>query len=151
MSFKLQTRELLNPTTGEVEGQIPVLGRDTARLRDDWMFLHKKGCLRLRNKGLSGRDYDVLMTYLGLLDFGNEIQITQKEIADDLGIPQQSVARSTKRLVELKILIEGEKIGRNKTYRLNTFFAWRGPIADKYYKSYEHDSRAIEELEPTHA
>lgn len=145
MGFKRDIRTLMNPATGEEEGELPVLVHQIAYLRDDFMFGHKKGYLRLAKEGLRGIDYDVLMVYLALLDLKNYVRVSQQEIADYLEIPRQNVNASTKRLVDRKILLEGEKVGVSKTYRLNSFFGWRGKIDEKYYEAYSNDSRNFED------
>lgn len=145
MGLTQETRKLVDPKTGKAEGNLPILVQQKAHLRDDWMFLHKKGFLRLAKEGLRGTDFDVLMVYFALLNFDNYVQLSQQDIADELGIAKQSVYRSTKRLIEKKILLEGEKVGRNKTYILNTFFGWKGSIGEKYYKAYEQHSQMMDE------
>lgn len=89
MTLKRDIRKLLNPITGLEEGEIPVLTHQSLPLRDEWMFDHVKGDLRLAKEGLSGRDYDVLMVYKAWLKFSaihsNYAQVTQQEIADYLG------------------------------------------------------------------
>lgn len=144
MSLQRETRKLLDPVTNLVEGEIPVLVHRKTHLRDEWVFAHKKGYLRLAKEGLRGTDFEVLMVYLGLLNFKNYVQLSQQDIADYLGIPKQNVYRSTKTLVEKKILLEGEKVGRNKTYRLNSFFGWKGEIGEEYYKAYYEDSMYLD-------
>jgi hypothetical protein len=145
MGYKKDTRTLMNPATGEEEGELPILVHQIAHLRDDFMFSHKKGFLRLAKEGLRGTDFDVLMVYFALLGFKNYVQVSQQEIADYLGIARQSVNRSTKRLIDKKILLEGEKIGNNKSYILNSFFGWKGRIDEKYYEAYSNDSRNFED------
>lgn len=150
MVLKREIRKLVDPATGQEEGEIPVLTHQSVSLRDKWMFSHVKGNLRLAKEGLSGRDYDVLMVYEAYLKYDNEhdnyVQITQQEIADYLEIPERSVRRSTKKLLEKKILVEGPRIGRNKTYMLNAFFGWKGKITEKYYRIYESHSRILDEF-----
>jgi hypothetical protein len=145
MGFKKDIRTLVNPATGEEEGELPILVHQIAHLRDDFMFGHKKGYLRLAKEGLKGADYDVLMVYLALLDFKNYVRVSQREIADYLGMQTQNVSRSTRKLVDSKILLEGEKIGASKTYRLNSFFGWKGKVDEKYYEAYSNDSRNFED------
>ncbi len=68
---------------------------------------------------LRGDDLRVLLALLGRLDFENLIQIEQSAIADRLKMQRQHVSRSIKRLVATECLLEGPKIGRSRTYRLN--------------------------------
>jgi hypothetical protein len=39
-----------------------------------------------------------------------------------------NVSRAIKLLVEKQILLEGPKLGRTHTYRLNSAFGWKGSI-----------------------
>ena len=148
MSLRPEIRKLVDPSTGKEEGEIPVLAHQNAALRDNWMFNHEKGYLRLAKEGLNGQDFEVLMVYFAKLDFNNYIQVSQQEIADYLEIPKQNVNRSTKKLVEKKILLEGPKVGRSKTYILSTFYGWKGRIGIKYYKTYDEHSNMLEQEEP---
>jgi DNA-binding IclR family transcriptional regulator len=75
---------------------------------------------------LSGADFRVMAALMARLDFENLIQVQQVEIAEHLGMQKQNVGRSIKRLVEMGILLEGPKIGRSRSCRLNPNFGWQG-------------------------
>jgi biotin operon repressor len=75
---------------------------------------------------LRGDDLRVLLLLMARLDFENLIQVEQTAIAEKLGMHKQSVNRSIKRLVDLGCLLEGPKIGRSRTYRLNPAYGWKG-------------------------
>ena len=75
-------------------------------------------------------DYRVLFMLMSILDFENEIQVSQAAIAQELGMLPPNVNRSIKRLVRLGCLLEGPKIGRSVTYRLNPSFGWKGSAAN---------------------
>ena len=75
-------------------------------------------------------DYRVLFMLMSILDFENEIQVSQATIAQELGMLPPNVNRSIKRLVKLGCLLEGPKIGRSVTYRLNPSFGWKGSAAN---------------------
>ena len=75
-------------------------------------------------------DYRVLFMLMAILDFENEIQVSQAVIAKKLGMRPPHVNRSIKRLVKLGCLLEGPKIGRSVTYRLNPSFGWKGSAAN---------------------
>lgn len=68
----------------------------------------------------------VLWALLGKLDFENLIQISQSEIASDLSMAKANVSRSIKALRERGVLLQGPKIGRSSTYRLNPDMGWKG-------------------------
>lgn len=75
---------------------------------------------------LRGDDLRVLLALLGRLDFENLIQIEQTAIAEKLGMQKQHFSRSIKRLIAQGCLLQGPKIGRSRTYRLNPAYGWRG-------------------------
>lgn len=68
----------------------------------------------------------VLMALLADLDYENYIQVAQMDIAEALNMQKTNVSRAVKNLLEFGIVIEGPKIGRSKTYRLNPQFGWKG-------------------------
>ena len=41
---------------------------------------------------------------------------------------KENVSRAIKLLVSKKIIVEGPKLGRTKTYRLNSNYGWRGQV-----------------------
>lgn len=72
----------------------------------------------------------VLMALLADLDYENYIQVAQMDIAEALNMQKTNVSRAVKNLLEFGIVIEGPKIGRSKTYRLNPQFGWKGTVTN---------------------
>lgn len=72
----------------------------------------------------------VLMALLADLDYENYIQVAQIDIAETLKMQKTHVSRAIKNLIEFGIVIEGPKIGRSKTYRLNPQFGWKGTVSN---------------------
>ncbi|KOP13180.1 hypothetical protein AMC97_15690, partial [Klebsiella pneumoniae] len=72
----------------------------------------------------------VLMALLADLDYENYIQVAQIDIAEALRMQKTHVSRAIKCLVEFGIIIEGPKIGRSKTNRLNPQFGWKGTVSN---------------------
>lgn len=72
----------------------------------------------------------VLMALLADLDYENYIQIAQIDIAQALKMQKTNVSRAIKNLLEFGIVLEGPKIGRSKTYRLNPQFGWKGTVSN---------------------
>jgi predicted transcriptional regulator len=72
----------------------------------------------------------VLMALLADLDYENYIQVAQIDIANALNMQKTHVSRAVKNLFEFGVIIEGPKIGRSKTYRLNPQFGWKGTISN---------------------
>ena len=134
--------ELVDPETGEIVGQTPFLTRRKANLYGEYVMARQEGFLRLsKEKDLTGADYRVLNVYFGNLDFENYIQISQQAIADYLEMKKEHVSRSTKKLVAKGILIEGTKVGRHNTYRLNPFYGWKGKSDKEFHKFYEEHAK----------
>ncbi|PHM49104.1 helix-turn-helix domain-containing protein [Xenorhabdus sp. KK7.4] len=67
----------------------------------------------------------VLMILLADLDYENYIQVAQIDVANALKMQKTNVSRAVKNLIEFGVILEGPKIGRSKTYRLNPQFGWK--------------------------
>lgn len=105
--------------------------------QNGWCAMAQDAMDYLANEIRSVEDYRVLMLLMARLDFENLIQVPQMEIAENLGMKRPNVSRSMRRLVELGVLLEGPKIGRSKTYRLNPHIGWKG--------SARHHQKALRE------
>lgn len=114
--------------TGEVLGSFVAVVQPKRKngFAGGWFAMAQDALKLLRTAGLGARDYDVLFALLERLDFENLIQVSQSDLADDCGMHRQHVNRSIKRLLELGCLLEGPKIGRSRSFRLNPRFGWRG-------------------------
>lgn len=75
-------------------------------------------------------DYRVLFALLKRLDFENYINTSQAEIAKELDMHRQHVNRAIKNLIAAEAIIEGPKVGINRTYRLNVNFGWKGSVTN---------------------
>ena len=91
-----------------------------------WIAMAQGAMVELAMNIKNVDDWRVLSMLLGFLDFENLIQVEQTSIAEKLGMHKQHVNRSIKRLVDLGCLLEGPKIGRSRTYRLNPAYGWKG-------------------------
>lgn len=113
--------------TGEIlDGFITLIQPKQHNGFSGWFAMNQDALKAIRQAGLQGRDYDVLFCLLEYLDFENLIQISQQDIANELNMERANVNRSIKRLAELGLLLEGPKVGRGRTYRLNPGFGWKG-------------------------
>lgn len=116
-------------TTGEIidDGVLALVPRRKINGFGEGWFAMNQGALKaFRESNLTGRDYDVLFAILEILDFDNYIQLCQEDICEELKMKPSNVNRSVKRLVTIGALIEGPKISRSRTYRLNPNFGWKG-------------------------
>lgn len=95
------------------------------------------GTLFAQNRSFLGQEgLALIFLLIDKLDFENHLTINQISIGRELGMLRQNVQRSLRRLIELGALLEGPKIGRSRTYRLNPNFAWRGS-AENHLKALE--------------
>ena len=95
------------------------------------------------DKDLTGEVYRVLLLLMSHLDFENWIQISQKEIADALGIKKQNVSKAVILLESKGILLRGPKVGRSYAFRLNPYFGWKGKVKNlEDYRRQENDSES---------
>lgn len=144
MTFFRDDFEIVNKKTGEIMGDMPFLRRRKANLYGEYLMARQEGFLRLsREKDLTGDDRRVLDVYFGNLDFENYIQISQQTIADYLEMRKQHVSRSTQKLLKKGILVEGAKVGRHNTYRLNPFYGWKGKSDKEFHKFYEEYAQHV--------
>ena len=75
-------------------------------------------------------DYRVLFALFKRLDFENFINASQADIAKDLNMDKSNVNRAIKRLIAAEAVLEGPKVGINRTYRLNPNFGWKGSVGN---------------------
>jgi hypothetical protein len=119
-SVDLDTGEILEYSLVAIQRKIP------NGFTGGWMAMALEALDMLATSDLRGDDLRVLLSLLGRLDFENLIQIEQTAIAERLKMQKQHVSRSIKRLIVIGCLLEGPKIGRSRTYRLNPAYGWRG-------------------------
>ncbi|MNW61073.1 MarR family protein [compost metagenome] len=86
----------------------------------------QEGFIHIAKLGLTGEQTNVLFLIFGKLDFENWLRLSQKEIAEELGMQKQNVNRAMKVLVEKGIIHRGPKVGTMLTYRLDPNFGVKG-------------------------
>jgi len=94
----------------------------------DWVAMSQDAILVFaqRRKELGEEGFAVLMTVLAKLDFENLLVLNQAELARTLDMKRENFNRALKRLVGMGAVLEGPKIGINRSYRLNPNFGWKG-------------------------
>lgn len=116
-------------TTGEIieNGVLTLIPRKRINgFGKGWFAMNQNALKAFRESNLTGRDYDVLFAILEILDFDNYIQLCQEDLCKELDMKLSNINRSVKKLVSINALIEGPKISRSRTYRLNPNFGWKG-------------------------
>lgn len=116
--------------TGEDLGGFVAVVRPKQKSAFERHFTMNQAALELLAKTLTGEQFKVLMMLLASLDYENFIQVAQADIAEKLEMQKTNVSRSIKGLINLGVIIEGPKIGRSKSYRLNPQFGWKGTVSN---------------------
>ena len=88
--------------------------------------MFQSGITDMAKMGLTGEQWSVWAYLMGTLDFDNYWRVSQKDVAEALGMKKQNVSRAIHVLLDKDIIIEGPMAGRFKTYRLNPRIAHRG-------------------------
>lgn len=118
----------VDPATGEqIEGLVAVLmPKRRNGFGEGWLAVAQNAAELIAKRVRRVEDSRVLWLLIARLDFDNLIQLSQADLAQELEMDRAQVNRAMKRLVELGALLEGPKIGRSRTYRLNPAFGWKG-------------------------
>lgn len=121
--------EAVDPQTGELYDRyfVAVLPkRPRNGFSDGWVAMSQSAVLQIAKSNLG---QDALRVFLALsahLDFNNLIQICQADVANTLGMQRQNVQRAIKKLLAAEIILEGPRIGKHRSYRLNPGYGWKG-------------------------
>ncbi len=95
------------------------------------MLLYQEAISKIADDKLTYEEYRVFLKLLGKTDFENYLLVSQQSIADELGMKQPNVSRAIKGLCERSIIVEGPRVGLNKTYKLNPHVAHKGTNRDQ--------------------
>lgn len=140
---RIAAQEYTDLETGEIlhYGNLVATPLPKPGIGDDFMMVKQSSLLRLaKDENLTLEDWRVLSAYIGYADWENVVRTSQKEIAEHLGMKPSNVSRSTKKLIEKKILIEIQKVGRHKHYQFNEFYGWKGD-SENYQKKLKQDAK----------
>jgi len=89
--------------------------------------MNQDGLIYLANT-LNGEQFRVMMVVLSELDYENYINVVQSELAQKIAMDRGSFSKNLRKLVDINLIVEGPKVGRSKTYRLNPQFGWKGTV-----------------------
>lgn len=118
----------IDESTGEViNGFVAVIRPKQKSSFERHFTMNQAALLSIANE-LNHDQTRVLLALLAHLDYENYIQVAQIDIAKSLGMQKTHVSRAVKGLTEKEIILEGPKIGRSKTYRLNPQYGWKGTV-----------------------
>jgi len=128
---KMTTRRLIqfDPDTGEeFDGFVAyVAPKRKHGFGQRWLSMAQDATRVLAlSDELNGNDLKVFLFLTSMVDFENQLLVNQAEVARQMGKKYQHINRSIKRLVELGVLLEGQRIGVSRSYRFNPEFGWKG-------------------------
>jgi biotin operon repressor len=111
------------------EGLVVLIApKRTNGFRERWLAMAQEAAERVaeQRKLLGEEGLAVLFMLLAKLDFENTLLVNQAELGRKLGMHRQSVQQAIKKLMGVGVLLEGPKVGQNRSYRLNPEFGWKG-------------------------
>lgn len=129
----------IDSCTGEEVGSFVAVVRPRQKSHFQRHFTMNQNALQKMATELSGEEMRVLMILLSELDYENYIQVQQVNIAEMLEMKKPNVTRAIKGLLASGIILEGPKIGRSKSYRLDPNYGWKGTTGNH--------KKALRELE----
>ncbi len=77
------------------------------------------------DRDLNGTDLRILMTILGNLDYDNKLMLSHTKLGQQIGIKQQEVTKSFKKLLNKGYIEVVETIGRQNIYMFNPTVAFK--------------------------
>ena len=91
-----------------------------------WVALNQESLDAICSPDLTGYDRRILFALACLAKTDNQILVSQKSLAERLGIAATHISRSISNLVEKGFVIRGERIGSTHVLHLNIQHFWRG-------------------------
>lgn len=88
------------------------------------MFSEGLGRLAV-DKDLNGTDTRVLLFLISIMEYENLLNVTQRELSEGLGIVQQEISKSIKKLIKADYLRIVDKNGRQNIYQLNPHIGFK--------------------------
>lgn len=111
---------------GKLKGHLAFI--ETAKERQPFVKLYQTGTATALAKDRRA-NATTLRVYLALLDhinYENTIAVSQRTLADALGIHRAHIAKALQQLTTLGVIERGEKAATLNSYRLNPAYAWKG-------------------------
>ena len=128
--------ENIDAVTGEVlQGTMMfVPEKKKSAFGKDWFAMAQDALsfLASNRKVLGEEGFAVFCAVASRLDFENFIQISQVQLARELGMSASNFSRAMKRLATLEIIVKGPKVGVSQTYRMNPSVGWKGSARNHF-------------------
>lgn len=127
------------------DGIAVIIGKKRDPYTQGWIMNSQEALeIIAKDKGLRGETvFRVFLFVCARLDFENWVQVTLREIADELGIYKPDVSKAIKALEEKEIILRGPKFGRSYAFRLNPHYGWKGKVTNlEDYRRQEWDDKS---------
>jgi hypothetical protein len=125
---KMRPYELIDAATGEL---VPAVILVRKSWKGERFFVgFQEAFAYIAKEKIGSEAKDVFLFLLSRLDFENYIFVPQVEIAKELEMQRANVSRAISVLVERGILLEGPKVNRSRTFRLNHTYGWKGKLGN---------------------
>lgn len=134
-----QGRQVISDTdTGDIlkDSYLAVKQTKGVQFKRDYFSMFQD--LTVAKSGMSGKEFAVFHYCLAKMDWYNYIEISQKDIAAELGIGQKHVSTLLKKIVEKGLLERDSASLRSSKYRVNISNCFKGSAL-----SYEHHCKQI--------
>lgn len=110
--------------------------------KDDFVFYFIVNMRTLiQDPAITKQDISVLMAYAEKMQYGNQISISQQDIAEDLGIVPPKVSKSVKKLVERGVFTK-----EKRSMYLNWRYLAKGNLSE-FIKAERETQKAIAQQE----
>ncbi len=131
-------------TTGELlDGVLVYCGVKHNPYGGGWIMNSQEALIQIsQDKDMTRDALRIFINICGRLDFHNWIQVSQLEIAKQIGIDKYRVSKAIKLLITKNIILQGPKLGCSFAYRLNPDYGWKGKV-----KNLNEYRREIEECQ----
>jgi hypothetical protein len=135
--------------TGEILDGVPVYFNARVKWREDWFMGIQEAFIALaKDEEIRGRTRSVLDYMFGKLGFENYIVIQQREICEELKLDKSNVSKAISILLKKRIILQGPKLGRTKSYRLNSNFGWKGKVKNLAEERQSRQLKLVQKEKP---
>ena len=121
----------IDPETGEVQEGCMVWIPHRPKIKERFFMGFQDALIEIAtDPEITQEPHKLFLFLLCHLDYENYIHISQKEMAEKLGMKQSAVSRAMSLLCRKYIVELAPGTGRTKCYRLNPHFGWKGKVTN---------------------
>jgi DNA-binding MarR family transcriptional regulator len=121
----------IDPETGEIQEGCMVWIPHRPKIKERFFMGFQDALIEIaKDPEITQEPHKLLLFLFGHLDYENYIHISQKEMAEELGMQTSHVSRAMSLLCRKHIVELAPGTGRTKCYRLNPHFGWKGKVTN---------------------